>query len=256
MFNRTRLGLGMAGLLFVFASSLRAEDGVKLVGEKNAVGKLIAADIDLLKKALSAPKPEKKDQKRARVLAVVIGLNAQAVGNDESKAIFEQVYKVAHALAQEDGLADAKKAVAAVGVSKSPTGEKTGDIVKFLFDEDPTVKDWDRDLAMQLFKTPRAGGLGFESKIKDWSESAPKAAKDLETAAGIAQRTAVIGMALEKMTAPKKSKPGTDWKKYSQDLQAASADALKAAGSKDSKALQASLARMDQACTVCHEKTK
>lgn len=258
MKTRTVLGIGMAMCLAVVfgppRTQLSAEDGkVKLVGEKPVVNNYIKADIAALKAALD--KGELKDKKRARVLAVVIGLNAQAIGGDEGAAMYEQAYKVADALAQDDA-AKAKGLAGDMGKSAKPSGDKMGDIVKFLFDDDPTVKDWDRDLTMQLFKTPRAGGFGYEQKIKDWAEAPPKAAKDFELAAGIAQRSAVIGMALEKMTAPKKAKPGTTWKKYAEDMQNASVDVMKAAEKKDGKALQAALNRVDAACTICHEKTK
>src|SRR5260221_12408048 len=68
---------------------------VKLVGEKKDVSDLLKSDIAELQKALSAAKPEKKDLKRARVLAVVIALNAQALGDDETMAICEQASIVA-----------------------------------------------------------------------------------------------------------------------------------------------------------------
>ena len=159
---RTLLGIGAvlsaASLMCLVSSGSRADD-VKLFGESADVKKLTAADIGELQKTLGAAKVEKKDVKRAKVLAVVIGLNAQALGN---MAMHEQAGKVLQAL-KDDKPADALKA--AGGLSGAAGNGKATDLVKYLFDDD--TKEWDHDLTMQLFKTPRAGGLGIDSKIKN-----------------------------------------------------------------------------------------
>src|ERR1051326_6660973 len=119
-------------------SDLQADDtrAVKLVGAKKDVGGLLKSDIDALNDALSQSKPDNKAIKRARMLAVVIAINGEALGTDEGLAAAEQAAKVAEALAKEDGLADAKKAAVAMKTAKKPTG-KPGDVVKTLFDNDP-----------------------------------------------------------------------------------------------------------------------
>jgi len=254
---RTLLGIA-AALAVVVVLGLRAEESgkVKLIGKNGDVVKLIEADTDELNKTLSPAKPDKKDLKRAKVLAVVIGLNAQALGsgNAEAAAMHEQAGKVLAALNKDDGLAEAKEAAKALKTAKAGTGA-TVDLVKGLFDEDPTVKDWDRDLVMQLFKTTRAGGLGIESKIKSWSEKAPAGGKDMDLAANYAQKSAVIGMALQRMTAPK-GKPAAAWQKLAKDMQVASEEAMEAAAKKDGKALMIAFGRVDKACTICHEQYK
>lgn len=246
--------LGAVGLITLAQSGLLADE-VSLVGTEKEVTALIKADIADLQKALSPAKPERKDIKRAKVLAMVIALNAKALGGKgESAAIAEQALKVAEALAKEDGLAEAKEAAKALTTAKTATGA-SGDVVKAaLFDNDPTVKDWDRDLAMQLFKTPRAGGLGIESKIKAWAEKAP-VGKDTELAANFAQKVGVIGQALQAV-APPSGKGADEWKKLATDMQTASQEAVAAAAKKDGKAMMAAFGRIDKACTVCHEKFK
>jgi hypothetical protein len=228
---------------------------VKLVGTQPFVSGQVKADIAELQKALSAAKPEKKDIKRAKVLAVAIGLNAEAMGEKgEAAAIREQAGKVVEELAKEN-LAGAKEAAKALTTAKAATGGASVDLIKTaLFDTDPTVNDWDRDLTMQLFKTARAGGQGIESNIKKWSEKAP-VGKDVDTAAQQAQKAAVIGQVLQRMSAPK-DKAGGDWKKYASEMEKASEDALDAANKKDGKAMQAAFSRLDKACTNCHEKFK
>lgn len=249
---RLRIVLGIVAALFaavligVPSSRSRADDGaVKLFGSAGDVKKMTATDIAELQKILSASKVAKKDAKRAMVLAVVIGLNAQASGN---MAQHEQAGKVLAALADEN-TADAKKAAA--GLNSASGSGKAVDVVKFLYDNG--AKDWDRDLTMQLFKTPRAGGLGIESKIKKWGEDGVKAG-DLAMIANAAQKCAVIGAAAEKMDPPANKKQAKDqWTKYAKDLQAASIEAMNA---KDAKAAKTAIDRMDKACTACHEMFK
>src|SRR5258706_14728487 len=80
---RTFLGIGAvlsAASLMLFLSSGSRADDVKLFGASADVKKLTAADISDLQKTLGAAKDEKKDGKRAKVLAIVIGLSAQATG--------------------------------------------------------------------------------------------------------------------------------------------------------------------------------
>ena len=227
---------------------------VKLVGSEQQVGDFLKADIADLQKALSAAKPEKKDLKRARVLAVVIGLNAEALGSKgEVAAVREQAGKVLESLAKDD-LDGAKEAAKGLTTVKTATGAKQPELVRYLFDDDPAVKDWDRDLTMQLFKTPRAGGMGIEAKLKSWAEKAP-IGKDVDLAIPYAQKSAVVAIALQKMTPPK-GKAATEWKKYAVDMQTASEEAMAAAAKKDGKAMLAAFGRLDKACTICHEKFK
>jgi hypothetical protein len=249
---RTLLGIGVAlsaaCLMWLNSAGIQADDGVKLYGEAGAVKKMTATDVGDLQKILSAAKLEKKDIKRAKILALVIGLNAQATGD---MALHEQAGKVLAALT-DDKTADAKKAAAGLDSASGPG--KSTDLVKHLFDA--ASKDWDIDLTMQLFKTPRAGGLGIESKIKKWAEDGVKAG-DLAAIANAAQKSAIIGLSAEKMDPPQAKKQfKADWEKYSKDLQAASADAISAAGKKDTAAAKTAIERMDKACTACHEKFK
>jgi hypothetical protein len=230
---------------------------VKLVGTEKFVKDLLKADITELQSALSPAEPKKPALKRARVLAVVIGLNAEATGDKgEAAAIREQAGKVVDAIANEK-LAEAKEAAKALTTAKEATGAKPVDLIKVgLFDSDPTTNDWDRDLTMQLFKTPRAGGLGIETNVKKWSGKAP-VGKDVDVAAQQAQKAAIIGMTLQRMSAPKdKKEKGSEWKKLAEDMQKASEDALVAADKKDGKAMVDAFSRLDKACTVCHEKFK
>ncbi len=256
---RTMLGIGAclcaAALFAPPRTDIRADEGgkAKLIGSAKDVSKLIGDDAADLQKALSAAKPAAKDVKRARMLAVVIALNAQALGGN-GMAAREQAVKVAEALAKGDeGLADAKKAAAAITTTKSPGSGAIGDPVKTLMDDDPATKDWDRSLAMQLFRLPRMGGLGIESKIKIWVEK-PPAGKDMDMAASFAQKAAVVGEALQEMSPPKDKKVAAEqWKKFASDLTNSAEEAFKAAKSGNRDAVKSAFGRVDQSCVACHE---
>jgi hypothetical protein len=254
---RTVLGIGAclcaAAVFGPPRTDIRADEGgkVKLVGSAKDVSKLIEEDSAELQKALSAPKPAVKDVKRARILAVVIALNAKALGGNGA-AVQEQAVKVAEALANGND-ADAKQAAAALTTAKTPSSGAHGDAIKTLMDDDPATKDWDRGLAMQLFRLPRLGGLGIESKIKIWVDR-PPTGKDMDLAASHAQKAAVVGMVLQRMSPPKDKKiTAGEWKKFASDMSVSAEEAMKAAKSGNRDAVKAAFGRVDQACVACHE---
>jgi hypothetical protein len=247
---RSVLGIGAVLLLAAMlvgslSTGSRAEEGgsVKIFGTTESVRAALATDIAELQKILAAAKVEKKDSKRAKTLALVIGLNAKAVG---LMALHEEAGKVLAALA-DDNNADAKKAAA--GLANAKGDGKAVDLTKFFID----ANDYDRDLVMQLFKTPRAGGLGIESKIKKWGEDGVTA-KDMPAVAAAAQKSAIIGAAIEGFDPPPAKKQlKKEWVQYAKDLQAAADEAIKA---KDPKAAKTAIDRLDRACTACHDKFK
>lgn len=264
---RTRTLLGLAALLtlasLVALWSIRSEaaDGPKLVVSGPSARKLIEDDIKELQKALQPAKVEKRDQRRAKVLAMCIALNSQslmATGSGDKATLggnYETAIKVAEAL-HDDKVADAKTAAAGFGKAKA-TAVKPVDVTKYLKDGD----DLDIDTGMQPFKSTRAGGLGIEKMIKDIAE-APKnpPAKDLPKIATMANRAATMTMYLEHL-APKENigkRTKAAWTKYINDLRIASMEAAAAAEKKDAAATKAALAKMDVSCVACHEifKTK
>jgi|DewCreStandDraft_4_1066084.scaffolds.fasta_scaffold144515_1 hypothetical protein len=255
---RTRAGLAaICGVAVVlgFVGLTSADDAnVKLGGSQKVLQSVLQKDIEELQQALSAPKPEKKNLKRAKMLALVVGLTAKSLGSDgEHAAMAAQAGKILSALGS-DNLAAAKDGAKALGTSKSVDSAQIDLIKAALYDS--SEKDWDRDLSMQLFKTVRAGGLGIESKIKAWSEKAPTG-KDLDLVVPFAHRTAVVAAALKEITPPK-GKSADEWKKYASDMHAAAEQVLELASKEkpDAKSLVQAFNRLDHACTVCHEKFK
>src|SRR5262245_17716709 len=110
---RTLVGIGAALAAAVALVAPRGDVAadeagkVKLVGgDQKYVGDLVEADIKALNDLLSANPTKKPQLKQARVLAIVIGLNAEAAGN---KAVRTQAAKVVEALADEK-TAEAKEA--------------------------------------------------------------------------------------------------------------------------------------------------
>jgi len=253
---RTRTGLftvSVVAALLGLAQLTNANDAqVKLGGNPKVLSSLLAKDIEELQKALSAAKPEKKDIKRAKVLAMVVGLTAKSL-DGEHAGVAAEAAKIVAALAA-DKLADAKEGAKSLTSAKT-AGSANIDLVKTaLFDD--SENDWDRDLSMQLFKTVRAGGLGIESKVKAWAEKAPSG-KDLELVAPFAHRTAAVAAALQQI-APPKGKSTDEWKKYATDMQTSAEQILELASKDkpDGKSLVQAFSRLDRACTVCHEKFK
>ncbi len=257
---RTRTGLAAVGGIAVLFGLVRmtvADDSkpVKLAGSPKVLNDVLKKDVEELQKALSAAKPEKKDIKRAKVLALVVGLTAQSLAESpEHSGLSAQAAKVLSALGA-DSLAKAKEAAQGLSSPSSGGDGNKADLVKMaLFDS--SENDWDRDLSMQLFKTVRAGGQGIESKIKAWSEKAPSG-KDGESVVPFAHRTAVVAAALQQM-GPPKGKSGDEWKKFAADMQSAAEQILELASKDkpDGKSLVQAFNRLDHACTVCHEKFK
>src|SRR5262245_44933077 len=245
-----------AGLFALLQLAGRAGDGdVKPVVPAAAMASMVADDIKIVNEALKekdgkAPLP--KDVKRAKVAALDIALTAKASKND---ALYGQAMQVLEALAKEDGVPDARKAAA--GLSKPTGGDAKGDAIKLaLWDSDN--KSWDKDLAMQFFKTPRAGGLGFEKIIKDYAEKDPPANK-LNEIMAMSHKIAMLSQAIQKVGPDTTAGPGKTpeaWKKFAEILQKTALEVAAAAGSKKPAEVKAALGRMDTSCVNCHEKFK
>jgi hypothetical protein len=253
MMNRTRMGLGAvalaAGLLALASLNSRADNNSTTWDvPPGGLDDLVKDDTKVVTDTLNAAELKKPAIKKARVATMMLGIYAEA---GKKPALQGQAAKVLEALMKEDGVADAK--AAAAGLSKPAGGAAKMDWVKALWDEDN--KDYDKDLAMQLFKSTRAGGLGYEKKVKDFSEKTP-AGKDLTDIATMANKTVMIAQVLQKI-APTKAgdakKTPEAWTKFAKDLQAAAADTAKAAGKKDGAATKAAIGKMDKACVNCHE---
>jgi len=276
MMTRTLMGFGalalVAGILALAGLDTRAADNpsdYKMIVPLTAVGDLIKDDVKVVNGALvptvitrtedgkevKTETWEKKNVKRAKVATMMLGVYAEASINankDKAKmeALQSQAAKVLEDLLKDDGLADAKKEAAKLG-SPSGSGAKM-DWLKAVWDAEN--KDYDRDLAMQLFKSTRAGGLGYEKKIKDFAEK-DLTAKDMAETVTLAYKAAMIAQAVERIgptTAMGKKTPET-WAKFAKDLQTSAVETGNAAAKKDAKATKAAIGRMDKACVNCHE---
>ena len=261
MKRRTLMGTGaaalVAGVLALASLDTRAADnptGYKLIIPAAALSDLIKDDTKVVADALKGPKVEKKDLKRAKVATMVLGIYAEAglSGKEAAKmeALQGQAAKVLEDLLKEDGAADAKTDAAKLG-TPSGSGAKF-DWLKAVWDSDN--KEYDKDLAMQLFKSTRAGGLGYEKKIKDFAEK-DLTAKDMTEIVNLAYKVAMISQAVERIgptTAMGKKSP-ENWVKFAKDLQASAVETGDAAAKKDAKTAKAAIGKMDKACVNCHE---
>jgi len=257
MRTRTLLGLFAAlltcGLLALASLDGRADEGGgwKMIVPANVAAELIQDDTKVVKDALKADKPAPKDQKRAKVSAMMLAIYGEANGKDGG--LHAGAIKVIEALNKDDGVAEAK--AAASKLAAGGDGGAKGDPLKAIWDE--SNKDYDRDLAMQLFKGTRAGGLGYEKMVKELSEKTPTA-KDMSAVHLLAYKTAMLTQVLERI-APKAQggqKTPENWKKFAGALQKAALETGGAASKKDPAGVKAGLGRMDQACVNCHEVLK
>src|SRR5207249_5926389 len=113
-------------------------------------------------------------------------------------------------------------------------------------------------LVMQLFKTRRAGGLGFEKTINDYAEKDPPPNKLPEIVA-MAHKIAMLSQAIEQVGPDKPDGPAKTpeaWKKYAETLRKTALEVAAAANSKKPADVKAALSRMDTSCVNCHEKFK
>jgi hypothetical protein len=242
-----------AGMLALAQLSSRADD-VKMVIPAAAAKSLMADDIKLVNDALKDGKdgkpPQPKDIKRAKMLTLDIALTAKAGKNE---ALYGQAVKVLEAL-KDDDLAKAVAAARplAADLSNPKAEATTADAIKLvLWDADN--KTWDKDLAMQLFKTARAGGLAYEKAIKDYAEKNPPAG-ELAKIAMMSNRIAMISQAIEQIGVGEKSP--AEWKKFAEILRTTAVEVGDAATKKNAAAVKTGLGRMDTSCVNCHTKFK
>jgi hypothetical protein len=253
MRTRTLLGLGAAlatGILVLANLDSRADEngGWKMIVPPNVAAELVKDDTKVVMDALKSEKPLGKDQKRAKVAAMLLAIYGGADGKDAG--LHGRAMKVIDALNKDDGIAEAKAAAAQLATPGS--GDAKGDPLKALWDD--SNKDYDRDLAMQLFKGTRAGGLGYEKMVKDFSEKTPNA-KEMNAIALLAYKAAMLTQAIEKIAQKPQGgqKTPENWKKFAGDLRKAALETGEAASKKNAAEVKAGLGRMDKACVNCHE---
>lgn len=258
----TRLGLGAVslsiGLVALVGLDGRADEkgGWRLVVPATAVGDLVKDDTKVVMDVAKKAKIEKKDVKLAKVATLSLAVTAEAAvkaGKDADKmaAVHGQAMKVLEALGKDDGISDFKKEAAGLASPSGSAGK--GDAAQILWDAEN--KDYDRDLAMQLFKSTRAGGLGYEKKIKDGAEKGVTA-KDLSDLTLVSYKVAMLAQVIAKV-GPSKSQGGQktpeNWQKYAASLESSSLEAGEAASKKNLAGVKTALGKIDAACVKCHE---
>lgn len=166
---------------------------------------------------------------------------SRAADDDDEKAIQETVRKIAKSLA--DGKADEAKKDAA-------------ELAK---------KEKDLDAVMRMFKTKKAGGLGFgpkaedgiEKKIESLAKKALSAAAAKNEAADLekmAQNIAAMATVGDAYTPDKKvgNKDPKDWTKWMDDMRKGAADLAKAAKSQQPKQIKDAAMKVNSSCSNCH----
>jgi hypothetical protein len=109
--------------------------------------------------------------------------------------------------------------------------------------------DFDRDTTMQLFKSTRIGGLGIETMIQQFAQTAPTP-KEMEKIVAALYRVQVLTEVIDKVAPEGKS---AKWGGYSKALRDAVVDATTKKKPED---LKTALNKIDGACAACHAEFK
>jgi hypothetical protein len=252
---RTRTLLGIVGVLLVTGllslvqNDSSAQD-TKLFIPPPAAGKIIDEDAKEIQTTLSQAKVGNKDRKRAMIEAIVIA----AAANDNAKdpkmaAIRDNAIKLLEVLKKEES-AQYKDSAQNLTKGKGDGAAESIklDLAKYIWDDD--TKDFDKDMLMHLFKSTKAGGLGFEKLIKDYSDKAP-GAKDVDKAINTIYRVAALAEIIGQVGPKEKvgTKDPKDWERFTKSLKDA------AAGGADKKKpaeIKETMTKIDAACVSCH----
>lgn len=243
--------LGLGGLCAAVSLAVAA-DGPAAADPlpPDLAAKVIADDIAMLQKDIG--KADKVKLYALKGTAMMIALHAQnnmeGADADKNAALRDQALKLAGAIAKKD---KAAMKSAADGLSTPTGGAKTPvDIVK--------QHDFDIAEAMSPFKkAPR--GQNIEADIRTQAKNVT----DVEKAGALGVRSALYGEFAAALKPADKAKPGSAqerlWDSSSKDMIALGREiaAEAAKGAKADKAvLKTKLAKLDAACTACHNEFK
>jgi hypothetical protein len=210
--------------------------------------KLLAADLDYLKKGFEKPPATKAVQMGLKSVAMNLAMNANNLvdGPDGAKmaGLRDQAVKIAEAL-EAGKAADAKKA--ADGLDSAPAGDpkkavKLSEKAKVSLDE-----------VMKVLNSTRAGGLNIENEFKD--KEVDKTIKDAKKVELFAARIAIVGQYSLDLPSNEavgaKKKKWDDWSKEMTTLASdLAAEAAKPAA--DAATLKKKIAAVNKNCTDCH----
>lgn len=252
-----------AAALGAFSSALNAaRDGssagdlYKPILPEGVFTQIVTEEAKALKDA-AAKASDKKQAMKARSLAMMIAIYAQgevARGGPKAAAMAglrDAALNVAKAVG--DGKIDeAKKLVSALAPSgKADAGAKVGPM--------PIHDDFDVDTLMQVFRRERSGGMDWELKLNKLVEKRGAfSATEYQQMVPLMYRIAAVAQATEAYapTMPMGKKLPADWIKLSKDMgvEALAVAELAKKPKPDDKMVKATLKKLENSCTVCHEK--
>ncbi|HLW66806.1 MAG TPA: hypothetical protein VKS79_15945 [Gemmataceae bacterium] len=210
--------------------------------------KIVEIESKEIQKILTEPKVGNKDRKRAIALGVVIAGMADEHSKDPKfAAIRGQAVRVIDALTKEN-LSEAKDLVNKL--LEGTASPKPGKLELHMAFWDAPNNDFDREMAMQLFKSQRAGGKGIEIAIKGWAAAAPNV-NQMDRARDVAYEVRILADVIQKV-GPKEAignKLLADWVKFSEALKEAASEA---ATKKKPGDMQKAMNKLDTACAGCH----
>lgn len=231
-------------------------DRYKPILPEGVFTQLVTEESKALKDA-TAKASDKKQAMKARSLAMMIAIYAQgevARGGPKAAAMAglrDTALNVAKAVG--DGKIDeAKKLAQTIApAGKADAGAKTGAI--------PIHDDFDLDTLMQVFRRDRSAGMEWELKLNKLVEKRGAfTATEYQQMVPLMYRIAAVAQATEAYapTMPMGKKLPADWIKLSKEMgvEALAVAELAKKPKPDDKMVKATLKKLENSCTVCHEK--
>jgi len=253
----TAVSLGVLNLGQSSAADAKSGgDLYKPILPENVFSQLVTEEAKSLKEAVGKA-GDKKQAVKARSLALMIAIYAQgeaARGGPKAQAMA--------------GLRDAALNVArAIGDGKIDDAKKLVDDIKPTGKADPSAKpgalaihdDFDMDTLMQVFRRDRSAGLEWELKLNKLVEKrGAYSPAEYQQIVPLMYRIAAIAQATEAYapTMPMGKKLPADWIKLSKEMgeESLAVAELAKKSKPDDKMVKAALKKVENTCTVCHEK--
>jgi hypothetical protein len=224
---------------------------------------LIAQDVAQVNKSLenlskseAAKKKDTKSPQQIQSSAMMLALYAQSKISGKEMAVDakyaglrDQAVKVAEAVANKK-VKDAEAAAKNLSLDAKTDGKASTSPLTL-----HELAKFDIDVLMAQYKKIESGGLGVEKDIKDGSK---KLNANKDKAATIAARVWYTAEYLDKVEPSggfSNAKPKATWTKTNSDMRKAAEELLTVA-KEGGKPLQAAFAKVDRACSACHNTFK
>jgi hypothetical protein len=255
MRRASRIGAGAAllgvALLLAGGAVTGGGPGEKMGLPKEALVKLVADEARAVREGLAKGARDKRTKRKVRAAAFMIAVYAQAAQGEGDPgrlaALRDNALQVVK-LVEEGKAKEAAKLAERLSPDVQGPGGKPGPVA------------WPKQLSfedvMHQFSGPLVGGFGIEKELGDLGEKDSLTAEQLERLRLLGYKLAMIGRVTDAYADEKNeggNKTKANWLKFSQDFRVASRGLIQAAGTKSLPATRATLEKLNQSCTKCHD---